>query len=80
MSETRDELHAEKLEAYERWAERVKPEELQEADPESAKRVLAAVDDYIRAQGYASADEYFAVNGCPDADVTAAAARGNQAP
>ena len=64
MSKTR----AERLEAFERWAARVKPEELREADPAIAKKVLEALEDY------ADTDE------CADTDETMAAARGGQAP
>ena len=40
MSKTR----AERLKAFERWADRVTPEELQDADPEIARKVLEALD------------------------------------
>lgn len=41
MSRTR----AERLEALEHWAERVKPEDLKEADPPVVQQILSAVED-----------------------------------
>ena len=45
MSETR----AERLEEFERWAEKVRPEDLREADTEIVEGILAAIEDRPRA-------------------------------
>ena len=45
MSQTREEWLAEKLAAFEDWAERVKPEELKVADPERWREILKLLDD-----------------------------------
>lgn len=45
MSQTREEWLAEKLATFEDWAERVKPEELKEADPERSQEIIKLLDD-----------------------------------
>ena len=47
MSKTR----AERLKAFERWADRVAPEDLRAADPDVVKKILESLD------GTADADE-----------------------
>ena len=44
MSETRAEQMAEKLRAFEKWADRVKPEDLKEADPEASRQIVKALE------------------------------------
>lgn len=44
MSQTRSEWLAEKLAAFEDWAERVKPEELREADPERSREIIKRLE------------------------------------
>ena len=44
MSQTRDEWLAEKLAAFEEWAERVKPEELKVVDPERSREIVKLLD------------------------------------
>ena len=45
MSQTREEWLAEKLAAFEEWAERVKPEELKVVDPERSREMIKLLDD-----------------------------------
>ena len=45
MSQTREEWLAEKLASFEEWADRVKPEELKEADPERSQAIVKLLDD-----------------------------------
>ena len=45
MSETRAEQMAEKLRAFEKWADRVKPEDLKEADPETSREIIKVLED-----------------------------------
>ena len=44
MSEIRAEHMAEKLRAFEKWADRVKPEDLKEADPEASRQIVKALE------------------------------------
>ena len=44
MSETRAEQTAEKLRAFEKWADRVKPEDLKEADPETSRQIIKVLE------------------------------------
>lgn len=45
MSQTWEEWLAEKLAAFEEWADRVKPEELKVADPERSREIVKLLDD-----------------------------------
>ena len=45
MSETRAEQMAEKLRAFEKWADRVKPEDLRDADPETSRQIVKTLED-----------------------------------
>ena len=45
MSKTRAEQTAEKLRAFEKWADRVKPEDLKEADPETSREIIKVLED-----------------------------------
>ena len=45
MSETRAEQMAEKLRAFEKWADRVKPEDLRDADPEASRQIVKTLED-----------------------------------
>ena len=44
MSDNRAEQMAEKLRAFEKWADRVKPEDLNEADPETSRQIVKALE------------------------------------
>ena len=45
MSKTRTEQTTEKLRAFEEWADRVKPEDLSEADPETSREIIEVLKD-----------------------------------
>ena len=45
MSETPAEQMAQKLRAFEKWADRVKPEDLKEAHPEASRQIVKALED-----------------------------------
>ena len=45
MSQTRSEWLAEKLAAFEDWAEHVKPERLTQADPEKSREIIKQLED-----------------------------------
>ena len=45
MSETRAEQMDEKLRAFEKWADRVKPEDLRDADPETSRQIVKTLED-----------------------------------